>query len=55
MNGKQLLKYVLFIIAFILPLRITFYSEAPGLIELAGLVVGLALIGIAAAIDTKKV
>lgn len=55
MNGKQILKYLLFIIAFIVPLRITFSSEQPGLLELAGLVVGLALIGIASVIDTKKV
>lgn len=55
MNGKQILKYLLFIIAFIVPLRITFSSGQPGLLELAGLVVGLALIGIASVIDTKKV
>ncbi len=55
MNGKQILKYLLFIIAFIVPLRVTFSSEEPGLIELAALVAGLVLIGIASVIDTKKV
>lgn len=54
MNGKQVLKYALFIVAFILPLRITFSPDSPGLLELAGLLVGLGMIAAASVIDTKK-
>lgn len=55
MKGKQLIKYLLFIVAFIFPLRIALTSENNGLIELAGLIVGLAMIGVASVMDTKKV